>query len=84
MAESFTKITVDNEVETLEEVQIKISEPQTKEETISVQGLRDRFAREKVLRDGYIASIAKMEAQLAKAETEAGKVVLKKKVAVLK
>ncbi len=77
MPETYTKVTEDNVVETLEEVQVKISTPATKEEILTIQSLRNRLAREKELGDGYNLSIATMEAQLASAETEAEKVVLK-------
>ena len=77
MAETYTKVTGDNEVETLEEVQVRIDTPITKTETITVQGFRDRLAREKELRDGYIASIVTMETQKTALETEAGRVILK-------
>ena len=61
-------------------MQFKITTTQLdKEETITVQGFRNRLAREKELRDGYITSITTMETQKTALETEAGKVVLKEK-----
>lgn len=76
-ARSYTSKTADNTVEVRDKVIVTVSEPITKTQNISLGLFKAQLAREKVLRDGYIASVTAMEAELILLQAEADKVVLK-------
>ncbi len=77
MAKTYKNKTKPEEVETIEEVVVTISEPTTKERDVSIQQLQDERAREVIHRDTYIASIADYDVMIAAATLEAGKVALR-------
>ena len=77
MAKIYKALTEDGMVEILGEVMVEVSEDVEKKHMTSLEQFDAMLAKEKELRDGYIASIATMEAERPKLELEAKKVELK-------
>ncbi len=73
---SHTKKTEDGKVETTDEVVVTISEPVIKSRDISLGQFKAELERERILRDGYIASVIAMEVELPLVQAEADTVLL--------
>ncbi len=77
MAKTYKALTEDDIVETIEEVMVEVSEDVEKKHMTSLERFDATLVREKELRDGYIASIVRMEAERPDLELEAQTVKLK-------
>lgn len=77
MAKIYKALTEDNTVEAVEEVMVEVSEDVEKKHMTSLERFDATLVREKELRDGYIASIANLEAERPALELEAQTVKLK-------